>query len=99
MYELGFLHANCGGRCVRGGLHHYANLYHKWPNVYLQQEKMEERFRSTYNLDVSIMKKDGKPYTLKEHRELILDKLSENELIEYASAHDIEEIPCFCSFS
>jgi hypothetical protein len=99
MYDLGFHHANCKGRCVRGGLHHYANLYLEWPEVYAEQEEMEERFRSTFNLDVSIMKKDGKPYTLKYHRENILQKMTIEELKEYAKVRDVDLIPCFCSFS
>jgi hypothetical protein len=99
MYELGFHHANCAGRCVRGGYHHYANLYFIWPDVYKQQEDMEERFRTEFNLDVSIMKKNGKPYTLKEHRENVLEKMSRKELEEYAQTKDTDDIPCFCSFS
>lgn len=99
MYELGFSHANCKGRCVRGGFHHYANLYLVWPDIYAKQETMEERFRSTFNLDVSIMKKDGKPYTLKRFREEVLEKFTHQELVDYAKEKDVDSIPCFCSFS
>lgn len=99
MYDLGFKHANCSGRCVRGGYHHYANLFLQWPNIYNDQEEMEERFRNTFNLDVSIMKKDGKPYTLKKFREEVLSKMTKKELIQYAQIDDIDAIPCFCSFS
>jgi len=99
MYELGFSHANCGGRCVRGGLHHYANLFLEWPERYALQEAMEEKFRNDYNLDVSIMKKNSKPYTLKHHREEVLEKMSHEELIEYAKQKDERTIMCFCSFS
>ena len=69
MYELGFSHANCGGRCVRGGFAHYAQLYIIWPQRYKLQEEMEERFRTEFAKDVSILKKDKKPYTLKKLRE------------------------------
>jgi len=99
MYNLGFHHANCKGRCVRGGFHHYANLYLEWPHVYKEQEEMEERFRKKFNLDVSMMKKNGKPYTLKYHRENVLEKMSIEELKEYAKVRDVDNIPCFCSFS
>jgi len=100
MYKLKFHHANCAGRCVRGGLHHYANLYRVWPQRYKAQEEMEERFRKEFDADVSILKKDGKPYTLKYHRENVLEKMSPKELEEYAQRRDKEEeIPCFCSFS
>ncbi|MDD3052426.1 MAG: hypothetical protein PHR06_14970 [Candidatus Cloacimonetes bacterium] len=99
MYSFGFRHANCGGRCVRGGHHHYANLFLIWPEVYKAQEEMEERFRNQFQLDVSIMKKEGKPYTLKEHRINTLEKLSNEELVRYANQEDLDDIPCFCSFS
>jgi hypothetical protein len=99
MYKLGFHHANCSGRCVRGGLHHYANLYLEWPDVFEEQEDMEERFRNTYNLDVSMMKKDGGPYTLKTFRKEVLEKMSHDELVAYAKVRDVDTIPCFCSFS
>ncbi len=99
MYDLGFHHANCKGRCVRGGLHHYGNLFLEWPEVYKEQEEMEERFRNQFNLDVSMMKKDRKPYTLKYHRENVLEKMSLEELRRYAKVRDVDDIPCFCSFS
>lgn len=99
MYDLGFHHANCGGRCVRGGLHHYANLYLVWPEKYKEQEEMEERFRNKYDKDVSIMKRDGKPYTLRYHREKVLESMSILNLTIYAKQKDTDDIPCFCSFS
>jgi 3'-phosphoadenosine 5'-phosphosulfate sulfotransferase (PAPS reductase)/FAD synthetase len=99
MYELGFHHANCAGRCVRAGFHHYANLYLEWPHVFKEQEAMEERFRTQFNLDVAMMKKNGKPYTLKYHRENVLEKMTAEELRAYAKVRDVDEIPCFCSFS
>ncbi len=100
MYKKQFHHANCAGRCVRGGHHHYANLYRVWPQRYRAQEEMEENFRKKFNMDVSIMKKQGKPYTLKEHREKVLEEMTEEELFHYSQQRDEEEyIPCFCSFS
>lgn len=99
MYELGFSHANCGGRCVRGGLHHYARLYLIWPRQYLNQEEMEIKFNTQFKMAVSILKKDGKPYTLKEFREDVLDKMTKEELEKYSTELDDDTIPCFCSFS
>lgn len=32
MYALGFSHANCAGRCVRGSFQHYAQLSQVWPD-------------------------------------------------------------------
>ncbi|ANB62030.1 adenine nucleotide alpha hydrolase family protein [Anoxybacteroides amylolyticum] len=94
MYELGFAHANCGGRCVRGGFQHYAQLYKIWPERYKEQEEMEERFRSYFQKNVSILKKDGKPFTLKEYRELM-----ECEGIEKFLKKEDDTVPCVCSYS
>lgn len=69
MYDLGFTHANCGGRCVRGGFAHYAQLYKIWPEQFKLQEEMEEKFRKEFNKNVSILKKDNGPFTLKSLRE------------------------------
>ncbi|MEG0314884.1 MAG: hypothetical protein RR646_06455 [Erysipelotrichaceae bacterium] len=100
MYNLGFHHANCGGRCVRGGMHHFANLYLVWPDRFAEFEEMEERFRSEFNQDVAMMKKNSLPYPLKKFREEVLDKMSDDELRDYAKGEDEEDhIPCFCSFS
>jgi uncharacterized protein YbjT (DUF2867 family) len=40
-----------------------------WPDRYAEFEDMEERFRTKFDLDVSMMKKDGGPFTLKQLRE------------------------------
>lgn len=99
MYHLGFHHANCGGRCVRAGMHHFANLYLVWPDRFAEFEDMEERFRSKFELDVAMMKRDGSPYTLKQFRQEVIEKMSPEELHAYAKEKDVEAIPCFCSFS
>ncbi|MED3709536.1 hypothetical protein P4502_09890 [Peribacillus frigoritolerans] len=101
MYDLGFSHANCAGRCVRGGYEHYKHLYQVWPHQYLKQEEMEERFRKHFEKNVSILKKDGKPYTLKEYREQILEKLNQDEKhIELRElVKEDGHIPCVCTFS
>ena len=99
MYELGFHHANCAGKCCRAGMHHFANLYLVWPHRYKEFEEMEERFRKEINDNVSMMKRNGKPYTLKEFRENELEKMEKKELEEYAKQKDTDSIPCFCSFS
>lgn len=99
MYELGFHHANCAGKCCRAGMHHFANLYLVWPDRFKEFEEMEERFRTEINNNVSMMKKNSKAYTLKEFRTTLLEKMSETELHEYAKEKDEDTIPCFCSFS
>jgi diphthamide synthase (EF-2-diphthine--ammonia ligase) len=90
----GFSHANCGGRCVRGGFQHYATLFAIWPDQYREQEEMEERFREHFDKNVSILKKDGKAYTLKQYRE----DIAKYGIETYLFTED-ETIPCVCSFS
>ncbi|MCT4795679.1 phosphoadenosine phosphosulfate reductase domain-containing protein [Exiguobacterium alkaliphilum] len=94
MYDLGFSHANCGGRCVRGGLGHYALLYKVWPDQYAEQEAMEERFREKFQKDVSILKRNGGPFTLREYREMM-----ERDGVEAYLAEKDDTVPCVCAFS
>ncbi|WP_417897778.1 phosphoadenosine phosphosulfate reductase family protein [Bacillus haimaensis] len=94
MYGLGFSHANCAGRCVRGGLGHYALLYKVWPNQYLEQEDMEQRFREKFDKDVSILKRNSKAFTLREYR-----KLMDRDGIEVYLSEKDDSIPCVCSYS
>ena len=94
MYALGFSHANCAGRCVRGGFQHYAQLYSVWPDQYQLQEEMEEDFRREFEKDVSILTKDGKPYTLREYRERM-----EKEGVDKFLKQQDDTVPCVCTFS
>lgn len=94
MYDLGFSHANCGGRCVRGGLGHYALLYKVWPDQYAEQEAMEERFREKFQKDVSILKRNGGPFTLREYREMM-----DRDGVEAYLAEKDDTVPCVCAFS
>jgi 3'-phosphoadenosine 5'-phosphosulfate sulfotransferase (PAPS reductase)/FAD synthetase len=94
MYGLGFSHANCGGRCVRGGLGHYALLYQVWPHQYQAQEEMEENFRKKFGKEVSILKRNSKPFTLREYREL----LDREGIGKFLNEKD-DTIPCVCSYS
>jgi hypothetical protein len=102
MYGLNFSHANCGGRCVRGGFEHYALLFVTWPNQYKLQEEMEERFRDKFKKNVSILKKNGGPYTLKELRErFINDPAYLNKLLSKKGlgeeGEDMQGAPCVCT--
>ncbi|WP_254055932.1 hypothetical protein [Paenibacillus glucanolyticus] len=95
MYELGFSHANCGGRCVRGGFNHYKDLLRIWPDVYHQQEEMENRLREKLG-DVTILKHhEGQPVTLTQYRE----QLESNEALLLASSEEDDTVPCVCVFS
>lgn len=102
MYDYGFKHANCGGRCVKGGIEHYQLLYQVWPHRFKQQEDMESKFRSEIN-DYTILKKyvgkdvEGKsvyrPYSLSELREEIERKgfIQQDMFIEFN-----DDFPCAC---
>ncbi|MCV9885121.1 hypothetical protein [Metabacillus halosaccharovorans] len=92
----GFSHANCGGRCVRGGLQHYATLYALWPDQYKEQEEMETRFNEYFKKDkfVTILKKNGTSYSLRQFRE----EMEREGIEKYLFSKD-ETIPCVCSFS
>jgi len=41
LYELGFRHNNCGGRCVRAGISHFVHLYRVLPERFLEWEREE----------------------------------------------------------
>lgn len=45
MYGKGFVHANCGGRCVRGKLQHWRHLLRVWPERFEQMAKFEREFK------------------------------------------------------
>lgn len=94
MYYLGFSHANCGGRCVRGGLNHYEHLYKTWPDVYKKQEEMENRLREMLG-NVTILKRDSQPLTLKQFRE----ELEAGIRVSNMNPEENETVPCVCVFN
>lgn len=98
MYDLKFSHANCGGRCVRGGHKHWAQLYRTWPERYKEVELIEEEFRREINQNVTILTRtiggQKQPLTLKEFR-----KELEWNLFNYLNYEDEEEEVCaVCMF-
>jgi 3'-phosphoadenosine 5'-phosphosulfate sulfotransferase (PAPS reductase)/FAD synthetase len=92
MYELGFSHANCGGRCVRGGMGHYRHLHKVWPDQYAAQEQMEEKFRKNLG-EFTILKRKGQPLTLKQFRLEI-----EREGV-WEFAEEENDLPCVCVYA
>jgi hypothetical protein len=50
LYKLGFPHANCGGGCVKAGISHFVNLYHRLPEVFWQWAAEEQYTRETMRL-------------------------------------------------
>lgn len=58
LYKLGMSHNNCGGFCVKAGHGHFKNLLEKMPERYAYHEAKEQEFRTTFEKDVSIMKRE-----------------------------------------
>jgi hypothetical protein len=96
MYELGFTHANCGGRCIKGGHGHFKNLLRVWPDRYAEIEDIERRFRAEIRSDIAILKdrrnKKVRYMTLEEFREAITADNYDCRLF------DDDGIPCECMY-
>lgn len=45
LYDMGFVHNNCGGMCVRGGQGQFAMLLDKRPALYMKHEQRNEEAR------------------------------------------------------
>jgi len=85
MYRLGFSHNNCGGCCVKGGIGHWKLLLEKDRRAFLQWENKEKEIRLKLGRDVSILKRKGKPFTLRELRRSVEEngvQLSFDELCD-----------------
>ena len=87
LYKLGFSHNNCKGCCVKAGIGQYRNLLMKDRITFLEMENKEEAFRNKYGKDVSILKRKGKPFTLK------MLRLTVEQQPEQLSLFDIEYDP------
>jgi 3'-phosphoadenosine 5'-phosphosulfate sulfotransferase (PAPS reductase)/FAD synthetase len=55
LYRMGFAHNNCSGGCVRAGKKQWKLLYEKFPEVYLDRERVEREMREYLNKDVHIL--------------------------------------------
>lgn len=97
MYEMGFSHANCGGRCIKGGHEHFKRLYNVWPERYAEVEDIERRFREQINPQIAILRDrtgGGKRYiTLTEFRERYLEGN-----IKIEGLFPSSNLPCECMF-
>ena len=74
-YREGFSHANCGGKCIKAGQGHWANLWRTHPDRYLDAEHEEQGMRTLLNKDIAILKERvngvSRPMTLREFRRRI----------------------------
>lgn len=68
LYEEGFPHANCGGRCVKQGQAGWALLLRQRPESFDECERKEQEMRDFLGKDVSILKDrtggEARPLTL-----------------------------------
>lgn len=108
MYELGFSHANCAGRCIKGGFNHYRTLFKVWPDKYLEQEKMEKEInderinqekRPYTILGKEQIQPDGtkkkEAYSLERYRKEVLEMENQTDIFDFIEE---DEKPCECVF-
>lgn len=92
LYKLGFSHNNCKGCCFKAGIGQYKLLLEKDRITYLEMENKEEMIRSVLGKDVSILKRKGKTFTLRELREIIDNEPKQLTLFE---CNDFGGCGCF----
>ncbi len=100
MYDLGFVHANCGGACVKGGQAQWARLLEVFPERYARAEAAEAKMRRLLGQDVSILRdRTGgttKPLTLAVLRQRIeAEKATQPSLLDLIDADDWGGCGCF----
>lgn len=104
MYKHGFSHANCSGRCIKGGLGHYKTLYEVWPERYLEQEQMERDVIQAREakggkgytiLSTKDAFKRKVPMSLEKYRKEVLEKQDQLDIFNFI---DEDEKPCECVF-
>jgi hypothetical protein len=77
LYDLGFSHNNCNGRCVKAGQGHYKNLKMKMPEVFKQIMEQEHHLKicvSAYRYIKSI-ESDGRDGFTEEYRSKLYAEL------------------------
>ena len=92
LYKQGFSHNNCNGCCVKAGIGHYKLLLETDRDKFIEMENFEQRMREKLNKNVSILKRNGKPFTLKELREIVDNEPKQLSLCEL---QDIGGCACF----
>lgn len=92
MYRLGFNHNNCRGQCFKGGIGHFKNLLEKDRETFIEFEKQEQDLIKHIGKDVAILKRKGKPFTLKELRNMVENTPEQLTLFE---CQDIGGCGCF----
>ncbi len=56
MYQMGYTHANCGGRCVKQGQGDWLRTLINFPEQFREAEEWELEMRETHGFDYAILK-------------------------------------------
>lgn len=95
LYEMGFPHDNCGGKCIKQGQAGWTLLYRVLPERYLEVEAEEESFRETTGKDVAILRDrrggETKPLTLKALRHRIENEPETIDMFDWGACQCMEE--------
>jgi hypothetical protein len=94
MYRMKYPNANCGGRCVKQGQGGFLRTLVHFPDRFDEVSDWEQGARK-WRGDHSILKRDGRPYTLEQLR---ADRGGETKtpLFDYAGIED-DDTFCVCN--
>jgi hypothetical protein len=93
MYRMGFSHANCGGRCIKGGHKHFRLLLSTWPERYAEVEMHEKEFRRQVNSRITILKDRRGGQTKYMTLESFRKRIQAGTIFDYPEA---DTVPCEC---
>lgn len=87
LYDLGFIHNNCGGFCVKAGQAHFKRLLDTMPERFQYHENKEQELRQYLGKDVTILRKQvngvKENITLKDFRLSILQNNKDYDIEEW----------------
>ena len=106
LYDMGFAHNNCKGRCVKGGQGHYLHLLKTDYVSFVELRDFEQTMNKIINtkngttdVKYAIMKKKGEPYFLQELEDDFKNQPQQIDMFEFGGCDcfieddlDMEEI-------
>lgn len=101
LYDMGFSHNNCGGRCIKGGIGHWINLFKKDYERFSQMRDFETKMNIRLNKHhqteqvYSYLKRYGSSYTLEQ---LETDFKNKGEQLQFDFGDDIGGCGCFVDY-
>ena len=102
LYDMGFPHNNCGGRCVKQGVTEWLRLRNEFPERFkeVRDWEQEQRAKGGARASYAIARKtiDGEvnPFPLAE----IEQQINANQLsLDLSWDGDSDSIACFCSYA